>query len=181
MFEMNENIEIITDFIKDSQELLDDVELDIISIDKKSESEKEEAVNKLFRTFHSIKGSAGFLGFNNVQKVAHAAENLLSKIRSGEISFLEEHKELFVFATDFLKNATNIVGEELSDDTLNDEAFTAIKVIENLPEQMLIIETVPSGDFGIMLTRGMIDDFIAETGKCLKDIEKALLEWISHE
>jgi len=39
----------------------------------------------VFRTIHTIKGTCGFLGFNKLEKVAHAGENLLSRLRDGQM------------------------------------------------------------------------------------------------
>ncbi len=176
----NEHNEIISDFVKDSLELLEDVESDIISLDKKSLSEKEEVINKLFRTFHSIKGSAGFLGFDNVQKVAHAAENLLTKIRSGETVLKDEHREVLVYVTDFLKEAAGQVGISFNDEALFDEAFTAIKLIDGIHENR-IDSPDKSGDIRLIITQEMVGEFVNETTVYLQEIEKFLLEWLSYE
>lgn len=45
-----------------------------------------EIITRLMRDAHSIKGSAGIVGLSNVQKLAHAAEDLLSEIKNGELS-----------------------------------------------------------------------------------------------
>lgn len=44
----------------------------------------------MFRTLHTVKGTAGFLGLPKLQAVAHAAETLLSKLRAGEMVFNPE-------------------------------------------------------------------------------------------
>ncbi len=40
-----------------------------------------EQVNRMFRAIHTLKGSAGFLGFDGLQKVAHALESRLATAR----------------------------------------------------------------------------------------------------
>lgn len=42
-------------------------------------------ISDIFRAVHTIKGSAGFLGFERLQALAHTGENLLSALRSGQI------------------------------------------------------------------------------------------------
>ena len=39
----------------------------------------------MFRTIHTIKGTCGFLGFDKLEKVAHAGENLLTRLRDGKL------------------------------------------------------------------------------------------------
>src|SRR5262249_36480874 len=46
-----------------------------------------EPLGRVFRTLHTVKGTAGFLGLPKLQAVAHAAENLLSSLRDGELLF----------------------------------------------------------------------------------------------
>ncbi|HCM25758.1 MAG TPA: hypothetical protein DIC34_04300 [Treponema sp.] len=45
----------------------------------------EEALNGLFRAFHTIKGNALMLGFTRVGELAHSAENLMARLRNGSI------------------------------------------------------------------------------------------------
>jgi two-component system, chemotaxis family, sensor kinase CheA len=42
-----------------------------------------EQVNGLFRAIHTLKGSAGFLGFDGLARVAHALESRLADVRDG--------------------------------------------------------------------------------------------------
>ena len=46
---------------------------------RKDPNEKE-TIARAFRTLHTVKGTAGFLGLEKLQAVSHAAENLLSKV-----------------------------------------------------------------------------------------------------
>ncbi len=62
-----------------------------------------QAVNNIFRAFHTIKGSAHFLNFKHVSALAHEAENFLSKIREGETRCCKKCLELAFSALDELK------------------------------------------------------------------------------
>ncbi len=44
----------------------------------------------MFRTIHTIKGTCGFLGFNKLEKVAHIGENLLTRLRDGQLTLNPE-------------------------------------------------------------------------------------------
>lgn len=50
-----------------------------------------EILGSIFRTIHTIKGTTGFLGFGKLEAVAHVGENLLTKLRDGQLSL---HPEL---------------------------------------------------------------------------------------
>jgi two-component system chemotaxis sensor kinase CheA len=62
-----------------------------------------EQLNAIFRAAHSIKGSAGTFGFNDLAQVTHVLENLLDRIRKGELALREEMIDAFLDAGDLLK------------------------------------------------------------------------------
>lgn len=44
-----------------------------------------EQLNAVFRAAHSIKGSAGTFGFNDMAELTHVLEGLLDRVRKGEL------------------------------------------------------------------------------------------------
>ena len=81
---MNDEMQdILSDFLADSSEILEVLDQHFVKL--KAEPANTEILNKIFRCMHSIKGSAGFLGFTHLVEVAHQAESVLNKIRQGEI------------------------------------------------------------------------------------------------
>jgi len=74
--------ETLQSFKEESHEHLDGIESDLLAIEEAGADIDLELVNKVFRAMHSIKGGAGFLGLNAVKTLAHAAEDLLNKIRN---------------------------------------------------------------------------------------------------
>ncbi|MCP5107977.1 MAG: chemotaxis protein CheA, partial [bacterium] len=58
----------VDELIEDSEEVLVALEKDV---------QNEELVNEIFRIFHSIKGSAGVVGFNDMAHFSHGVENIL--------------------------------------------------------------------------------------------------------
>lgn len=77
--------EVVREFLLETHENLAQLDRDLITLEK--EPGERETLARVFRTFHTVKGSAGFLGFTRLQAVAHAAEHLLSKLRAGELTF----------------------------------------------------------------------------------------------
>ena len=72
------------DFVRESLEHLENADVLLMSLE--SDPTDKEAVNGLFRAFHTIKGVAGFLGFKTIQAFAHGTENLLDLVRQGSIA-----------------------------------------------------------------------------------------------
>ncbi len=74
--------EIVKDFLIESYEGLDC--LDQLARPHTEPSSKE-LLASIFRTIHTMKASCGFPGVANREAVAHAGENLLSKLRDGKL------------------------------------------------------------------------------------------------
>jgi len=80
--------EIVKDFLIESNENLDRLDQELVKLE--SEPSSKELLASIFRTIHTIKGSCGFLGFTRLEKVAHAGESLLSRLRDGLLALNEE-------------------------------------------------------------------------------------------
>ena len=75
--------DIVQDFLVESYENLDRLDRDLVGLEKNPQD--REALAGVFRTIHTIKGTCGFLGFNKLEKVAHVGENLLTRLRDGQL------------------------------------------------------------------------------------------------
>jgi len=80
--------EIVKDFLIESRENLDRLDQELVKLESAPSS--KDLLASIFRTIHTIKGSCGFLGFSHLEKVAHAGESLLSKLRDGELTLNAE-------------------------------------------------------------------------------------------
>ncbi len=83
MSDIDEFQEIIDDFIVESLEALDQLDEEFVRLEQEPTS--VELLGSIFRTVHSIKGTSSFLDFVELEKLAHAGENLLSLLRDGEL------------------------------------------------------------------------------------------------
>ena len=70
-------------FLEESLELLTDMEDSLLYLENTPED--TESLNAVFRAAHTIKGSAGVFGFDNIVEFTHVVENALDKMRAGEI------------------------------------------------------------------------------------------------
>jgi two-component system chemotaxis sensor kinase CheA len=94
--------EIVNDFIQEALELLESLNENFIELEKQPDN--KEILNTIFRAAHTVKGSAGFLGFQNIVELAHSAENILNKLRQGEISLTSEMTDYLLKTMDILKS-----------------------------------------------------------------------------
>src|SRR5579871_5692778 len=76
--------EIVKDFLIESNENLDRLDQELVKLESSPSS--KELLASVFRTIHTIKGSCGFLGFARLEKLAHAGESLLSRLRDGQLT-----------------------------------------------------------------------------------------------
>jgi two-component system chemotaxis sensor kinase CheA len=76
--------ELIGDFIMESREHLTAIELQLLTLDQ--DPANSEAINAIFRGFHTIKGMAGFLDLDPVRDLAHEVETVLDLARNAKLT-----------------------------------------------------------------------------------------------
>ena len=96
--EMNE---ILGDFLAESSEMLEG--LDQKFVDLEADPHNADLLNEIFRCMHSMKGSAGFLGFTHLVEVAHQGESLLNKLRSGDMTATRPVIDIILETVDVIK------------------------------------------------------------------------------
>lgn len=77
------------EFIAESQEGLDRMERCLTELEARPE-DGGALVGEIFRAVHTIKGTTGFLGFERLEKLAHAGEHLLGSLRDGKLAVTTE-------------------------------------------------------------------------------------------
>ncbi len=80
---MNDNEEFIQEFLEESDENLDQLDRDFVELE--SNPCDRERLASVFRVIHTIKGTSGFFAFSKLGAIAHAGENLLARLRDGEL------------------------------------------------------------------------------------------------
>ncbi|MBI5056945.1 MAG: chemotaxis protein CheA [Nitrospirae bacterium] len=99
---MNDEMEeIILEFLTEAEESLDKIEPSFLELEQKGED--KELLNNIFRSMHTIKGAAGFLGFQSIVDVAHSSENIMKKLREGEISLSKSLMDAILKSVDMLR------------------------------------------------------------------------------
>src|SRR3954451_8472764 len=80
---MGEMDEVVAEFLAESREGLDSLDRDFVTLE--ANPNDAQTLARIFRAAHTIKGTAGFLGFTRLESVTHAGESLLSRLRDGEL------------------------------------------------------------------------------------------------
>lgn len=85
-------------FLEDSEEQLTFMENALVAMQENGVNEED--IGALFRAMHTIKGTAGMFGFDDVVKFTHTAESLLSEVRVGTVNLTPEMLNLFLLCKD---------------------------------------------------------------------------------
>ena len=73
--------ELFEQFLLDSREPVEQATADLLTLNKAPDD--KERVDSAFRAFHTLTGSAGIVDFAAMEKLMHAAEDVLAGVRSG--------------------------------------------------------------------------------------------------
>jgi two-component system, chemotaxis family, sensor kinase CheA len=108
--------ELIAEFIAEGSDLISSAEEALLSLE--TDPADMESVGKVFRAFHTVKGTSAFLGLNVLSEFGHHAESLLSRVRDGEIRYGGGYADLSLRALDMIKELMRRVQAALSGEPL---------------------------------------------------------------
>lgn len=103
------DMDLLGDFLAESMDCLTHAEASLLELE--ANPAHEEAVNTVFRAFHTVKGTSAFLGLTRVAAFAHEAESLLSRVRDQEIAYTLACAELSLASSDMLRALLTVVQE----------------------------------------------------------------------
>jgi two-component system chemotaxis sensor kinase CheA len=98
---LGEDPELLRDFLVEAQEHLGTLESEILTLDR--DPRDREALNAAFRSFHTIKGLAGFLELWEIQKLAHEVESVLDGARNGDLILHATAIDVVLRSADYLR------------------------------------------------------------------------------
>ncbi len=141
---MNEMDEIVQEFLVESHENLDQLDSDLIALEQDPTS--RDLLGSVFRTIHTIKGTSGFLAYGKLEAVTHVGENLLSRLRDGELALTPEITSALLQMVDAVRG---LLGSIEADGTEGDPDHTALietltrLQVDRRPEQRASPEDLP--------------------------------------
>lgn len=93
--------EVLSYFIPEAQEYLELLEANLLRLDK--DPENRELINQLFRSAHTLKGSAYTVGFQSIGDLVHHVEDFMGAVRDGNLRVLPGHTDLILRAIDVVR------------------------------------------------------------------------------
>jgi len=98
----SDDLPLLQEFISESRAHIDTAEAQILRLEEMPDD--PEAINAIFRSFHTIKGVAGFLNLRQIGALSHSAENLLDLARKGKVVLGGQAVDLVLEAIDCMKS-----------------------------------------------------------------------------
>jgi two-component system chemotaxis sensor kinase CheA len=93
--------DLLSEFLTETTESLSVLDLELVKLEQNPNDPA--LLSNIFRLVHTIKGTCGFLGLPRLESVAHAGENVLGKIRDGELTVSPEAVSLILASLDCIK------------------------------------------------------------------------------
>ena len=106
----------ILTFIAEAHELLQEMEEILLHLE--SGPHDPDTIDALFRAAHTVKGSAGMLNLEPIVNFAHIVEDVLDRMRDGEIEMEADLVAVLLDSCDHMLQLVNVVaeqGEQLDD------------------------------------------------------------------
>lgn len=129
---MRQNLPFSDAFKTEAEELLVDIE--DCALDLEQNPNETECVNRLFRSFHTLKGSGAMFGFDEISSFTHHIESVLDRVREGKLAVSGELIGLILVARDKIKTMIDAKDGECQTDSSSCEAIVE-KFKEILPKE----------------------------------------------
>ena len=110
---MSDFDDIVSDFLVESHEGLDQLDQNLVALEQ--DTGNTDLLAAIFRCIHTIKGTCGFLGFGKLERVSHVGENLLSKLRDGELVLNQQITDALLAMVDAIREMLGNIESSGSD------------------------------------------------------------------
>ena len=145
---MENNDQILDEFLLEAREIFDQLDIDFVQLEQTPNDKK--LISNIFRAMHTLKGSSGFFAFHRLEKVAHAGESLLSKLRDGALSLNTDMADALLETSDRLREIINTISalraEPAGDDSNLIENLKALTEGKSSTKKINAIDTNNQND-----------------------------------
>jgi two-component system chemotaxis sensor kinase CheA len=100
-----EDQELLDGFLTETTELLEKLDDDLVTLEKTPSD--TDLLNRIFRSIHTVKGASSFLGFDLLVRVTHKTEDVLNRLRKGELQVSPGFMDVILEAVDLVKLLVN--------------------------------------------------------------------------
>jgi two-component system chemotaxis sensor kinase CheA len=196
----DEDREIIADFVTEGSEAIEKAEPTLLKLEDNLNNGlplEASLIDTIFRTFHSIKGSAGFIGLQTTNSLTHDAETLLDFIRKGKIELKKKHIDIFLEVCDQLQRLLDKIMADFAEEGFEDSvanlkerlqvlsgkdnekeenqkgAASKTKILQNQEPSAKKSSSIATEED--LITPEMVDQFVVESREIIENLEQDLL------
>ncbi|MDX9924070.1 MAG: chemotaxis protein CheA [Ignavibacteriaceae bacterium] len=138
--------EIVESFLLETKEILEKLDVDLIELERKPED--PDLLNQIFRSFHTIKGTSGFLGLEKLPQVTHKCEDILNKLRKGEAKLDTALMDAIIDGYDKIKELLAKIEDDQNEDLdITEVSEMLLRVIDKMNNGAKIDEDDSLPDF----------------------------------
>ncbi len=110
--------DLLADFLTETTESLGELDTALVKLERNPGD--RETLSLIFRLVHTVKGTCGFLGLPRLEKVAHAAENVLGRLRDSQLQVSPEIVSQILAGVDAIKAIVSGLGATGTEPAGND-------------------------------------------------------------
>lgn len=127
---------LLAQFISEAREFLEGISEMLMQLEKTPDDANR--MNKLFRLVHTLKGNSGLFDFPEMSRVLHAGEDLMDRVRDGNVPFSQGLADKLLDAMDFV----SLLCDEIeSEKGTSSRASDSVRLAESLREMIAVSET----------------------------------------
>ncbi len=157
---------LLASFIAESKEHLDSADVHLLTLE--THPDDSEALDAVFRCFHTIKGITGLLDLNDIKDLAHEVESLLDKARKGDMVMSGAPIDIVFESIELLKTMVNDLAEALR----TGGQPPAVEALRSHIERIRAVaaQAGEAADAGYKPLTGKLGDILVESGKISRDV-----------
>ncbi len=135
---------IYSEFVSETSDTVTTIEEGLLQLEENPND--MELINTIFRSFHSLKGAAGFLGLTTVNILCHESETLLDKLRKKAFGLTQSMIDVFLQSVDVVKSLNEKLGDAArgAKDKLPDAPLSLPRA--NIEALVVKLELLASGE-----------------------------------
>jgi chemotaxis protein histidine kinase CheA len=159
--------EVKLDFLAEAIQLLDDSEQAFLALE--SDKTNSNLINEIFRLAHNLKGTSRAVGFGDVAEFTHEMENLILKIKDGQIQISDEIVSLLLECNDYVSYMIKTLNVDLESQFNSKEIISKIQSV--LCPELKVDQEMTEEITEVLFEESISAEDIALLEKFEKDLE----------
>ncbi|WP_412471685.1 chemotaxis protein CheA [Halobacteriovorax sp. RT-1-4] len=123
-------LELKMDFLEEAVQLLEDCEESFLELESGVDN-TDEHIDKIFRLAHNLKGTSRAVEFSDVAEFTHEMEELILKVKKGEVDICADVIDVFLKCSDHLNNMISTLRDDIEAKFNSDEIIQLIKDVSS--------------------------------------------------